>query len=542
VYDRGRYFVMTGQHIHGMPLTVEERQPQLELVLAEYLPATDIPVAPAPQPVALDDQELLDRAFQARNGVGFRRLHDGDHSGYSSRSEADLAYCSTAAFWTGRDPVRIDAWFRASGLMREKWERPDYRERTIAAAIAGTTDVYTAPQQRAKFSRAAAVGGSDGTTSTVVETPEFRLEVQTAAALTAQADAETDLLLGPLVEAGKRTIVLADSGHGKTTLTQQMLAGILTGGDVLGYEGAEVGPVLIVDLEQGLKSIRRGLREPGLADRKDVLVVSVPDGLALDRDPAHLAELDRVIGEHRPVAVALDPYYKAHAVDDPNAERPVVDLMRILDQLRARHGFALILPAHPRKDVPGRNGARKLTLHDVAGSGAVVRGAEVVLGIERLGHGYARLRILKDRDGDLPVGEAWQLIFSRDQGFRLDPKEQKSDEEIETTIAARAQAGDLLTVKEWAAELAIRQRRAKETLDRMAAAGRIDVVVGPPGRSPKAHCYGTAPAGWEQSGAVEPSLLDSSTAPTAPTSIGDVGSGSSEASALPAGTVREQSP
>lgn len=41
-----------------------------------------------------------------------------------------------------------------------------------------------------------------------------------------------------------------------------------------------------------------------------------------------------------------------------------------------------LLPAHPRKDIAGRDGARKLTLHDVAGSGAIVRGAEVLLGLE----------------------------------------------------------------------------------------------------------------------------------------------------------------
>src|SRR5438093_1458953 len=83
-----------------------------------------------------------------------------------------------------------------------------------------------------------------------------------------------------------------------------------------------------------------------------------------------------------------DPIYKAHR-GAANEERPIVDLMRILDALRAKFGFALIMPAHPRKDVVASNGARKLTLHDVAGSGAITRGAEIVLGLERLSHGYA---------------------------------------------------------------------------------------------------------------------------------------------------------
>ena len=46
-----------------------------------------------------------------------------------------------------------------------------------------------------------------------------------------------------------------------------------------------------------------------------------------------------------------------------------------------------------------------------------------MLALERLSHGYARLRFLKDRDGDLPVGEAWGLLFDRDEGFRRDPSD-----------------------------------------------------------------------------------------------------------------------
>ena len=50
-------------------------------------------------------------------------------------SEADLGVCSTLAFWTGNDPDRIDQLFRSSGLYRHKWERDDYREKTIHNAL-----------------------------------------------------------------------------------------------------------------------------------------------------------------------------------------------------------------------------------------------------------------------------------------------------------------------------------------------------------------------------------------------------------------------
>jgi putative DNA primase/helicase len=120
-------------------------------VLEVFLPAsgvvatTSASVAPVDRTkiFILDDQELIDRAMSARNGADFTRLWNGDSQGYPSRSEADLALCNMLSFWTGRDAGRIDSLFRASGLMREKWERDDYRTRTIDAAISATTDVYT---------------------------------------------------------------------------------------------------------------------------------------------------------------------------------------------------------------------------------------------------------------------------------------------------------------------------------------------------------------------------------------------------------------
>ncbi|RMF23717.1 MAG: hypothetical protein D6760_04850, partial [Deltaproteobacteria bacterium] len=64
----------------------------------------------------------------------FRRLFaDGDTSGYPSPSEADLALASIVAH-AGGDAAAIDAVIRRSALYRRKWERADYRRRTIARA------------------------------------------------------------------------------------------------------------------------------------------------------------------------------------------------------------------------------------------------------------------------------------------------------------------------------------------------------------------------------------------------------------------------
>jgi len=95
----------------------------------------------------LSDQDLLEKARAATNGTRFAALYDGGDwqgAGYPSQSEADVALCGTIAFYTGPDHGRIDRLFRTSALMREKWNRNDYRNRTIVKALEGRSEFYTA--------------------------------------------------------------------------------------------------------------------------------------------------------------------------------------------------------------------------------------------------------------------------------------------------------------------------------------------------------------------------------------------------------------
>ncbi len=141
MYDRGRFFTVTGRRLVGTSHLIEERQAQVEALHVRLFPpcqqaspATDESSAPAND---LSDEEVLRRAGSARSGERFARLWTGDRAGYASDSEADLALCSMLAFWTGPDEERIASLVARSGLAREKWNREDYRRRTIARALQG---------------------------------------------------------------------------------------------------------------------------------------------------------------------------------------------------------------------------------------------------------------------------------------------------------------------------------------------------------------------------------------------------------------------
>jgi hypothetical protein len=112
-------------------------------------------LAPTPRktlPLNIDDSTLIDKMLSADNGAKVSRLWAGDYSEYAKgdndgESEGDLALCAHLAFWTSKNASRIDRLFRQSGLMRDKWDRDDYRERTISRAIAFTRETYNPPSE-----------------------------------------------------------------------------------------------------------------------------------------------------------------------------------------------------------------------------------------------------------------------------------------------------------------------------------------------------------------------------------------------------------
>ncbi len=136
MYDRGRYFTMTGNILPGTLATINERQDALDRLYARTFNENTPPQPQAARPLDLSDRELIQRIESSAQGAKFARLWQGDISEHGGDdSVADLALCNILRFWTGGDESRIDSLFRQSGLMRDKWEREDYRRLTIGKAL-----------------------------------------------------------------------------------------------------------------------------------------------------------------------------------------------------------------------------------------------------------------------------------------------------------------------------------------------------------------------------------------------------------------------
>ena len=147
IYDKGRFFAVTGK---GKG-TISDGQAVVDWLCNTYLakPKTDKRSASRPPTASTATvDEIVQQIRQSRQSAKFNTLMDGNTTGYGSQSEADLALCSVVAFWT-QDPTVIDAIFRQSRLMRNKWDekhRADgatYGEMTIEEALDKLGEVYT---------------------------------------------------------------------------------------------------------------------------------------------------------------------------------------------------------------------------------------------------------------------------------------------------------------------------------------------------------------------------------------------------------------
>lgn len=109
---------------------------------AEPKPDTEMPHDPA----LLEDVQILDIAFNAKNGKKLKKLFNGNTKDYNSQSEADSALCCALAFYT-KDYNQIVRLLKRSKLWDEKWERDDYQKATVGKALRVVKAQYTPPGQ-----------------------------------------------------------------------------------------------------------------------------------------------------------------------------------------------------------------------------------------------------------------------------------------------------------------------------------------------------------------------------------------------------------
>lgn len=152
IYENGRFFVVTGNYCSEYGY-INDCTESVKPLHSKYLGKTAEP-KPNRQNITVNlnsVDDIVRAACSAKNGSLFKALYSGDFSAYSSQSEADMAFCNMLAFWCGCDAEKMDAIFRQSGLMRDKWDRKQsgttYGVITLQKAISGCSQTYNPKKQ-----------------------------------------------------------------------------------------------------------------------------------------------------------------------------------------------------------------------------------------------------------------------------------------------------------------------------------------------------------------------------------------------------------
>lgn len=153
LYNSKRFAALTFDCLREADVVPE---PQIDELFARYASKRrpQAKIRPNVGPPSADDEDII-REIEANEKYG--RLWAGQwEDRFNSHSEADLSMLNYLAYLCDRNGQQMQRIFERSGLVREKWyNRPDYRERTVGAAVEGCRESRLERQQRIRESREA---------------------------------------------------------------------------------------------------------------------------------------------------------------------------------------------------------------------------------------------------------------------------------------------------------------------------------------------------------------------------------------------------
>lgn len=360
VYDRARYFTVTGDHLAGTPATIETRQ---EIVADIFTRLGDSSAAAEASPAATgkgltpEDRQLIDDMAASRDGAAFHRLFiAGETRANRTGSENDLELAALLVKHAGTDPARVERLMRAAAIRREKWDRrgDDYLARTIRVAI-----------------RRAGVETPEGA-APVDEKPRTLREIAT--------DPETLRPPVPIIPRlawrGRLTVYAAPDKAGKSTLLSHATACLANGKSFLGEPckpqaddpeqpgrtHASIGTTLWAMLEEHVndlaaRAVTFDLTVRGLEAPKGEAIDPATFGPGLDQlrvlahPPDPVAALRRWARELKPDVVVIDTLirYAGDRVTDSGSAAQWTIVTTELQDLARELDVAVVVLHHGRK-------------------------------------------------------------------------------------------------------------------------------------------------------------------------------------------------
>lgn len=180
-------------------------------------------------------------------------------------------------------------------------------------------------------------------------------DVVTVEEFASAPDSPLSWVIPGLIDVEDRVIIVAFEGIGKSVLTRWLAAATSQGMHPFTLRPIPPAPALLIDLENPARIVRKTLR-PMLAglrsrngydyDPSRLWIWHRRGGIDL-RTRAGAADLDAVIARTKPRLVCLGPLYKAFRSEKGAKDHDTAsEVAAVLDDLRTRHNFALVLEHH----------------------------------------------------------------------------------------------------------------------------------------------------------------------------------------------------
>lgn len=172
-----------------------------------------------------------------------------------------------------------------------------------------------------------------------------------------QEDPEQETVVPGLLNVDDRVIVVAPEGTGKSVVLRQAVVCVAHGIQPFSLSVVPAQPTMLVDLENPRRVVRKWLGDLTTAAVKHNMMAPPrsrargrlwhrPGGIDLRKRSDRLAFED-VLRAHRPKLVALGPVYKCYVRrGNETDEQVAAEVQAVLDDLRTRYGFALVLEHH----------------------------------------------------------------------------------------------------------------------------------------------------------------------------------------------------
>jgi hypothetical protein len=256
IYNSKHYATMTG-NVFEPYNTINNRQEELDKLYEKLFKENEDKDSLESTSSNMSDEKIIELASNAENAEKFKALYDGNAKVYESNSEADLALCSILAFYTGNNPDQIDRIFRGSGLYRSKWDRDDYRNKTIKKAIESATECYRSSNsdiENCKVDEIQILDRNDP-----LEKFKYPKPIPLTEIMQKEFEPRKDVIVD-LIPSGL-TLAMSAEKIGKSSMFRQVGYSIATGQKCFGgsFSPAVSGHVLYLSFEDDSQSIQESM-------------------------------------------------------------------------------------------------------------------------------------------------------------------------------------------------------------------------------------------------------------------------------------------